>query len=947
MNKKPTYEELEQRVKDLEKKAVGRKRAEEALRESEEKYKFLIDNSKEIILILSKSGKILFANKIAFTSFGYSEKEIIGRSITRFLTKDSLKKALSALAQEFLGYPQPEMEVRIKEKSSKIRYLKFAEGSTFVHEKGKLIGVMVNARDITQEKQAQEALSRRDTILGAVSSAAERFLRATSLEDVNVQEILAQLGQATNVSRVYVFENHIGDDGTHLTTQRYEWVSSEIMSQMDNPDLYNFPWRAGGMGRWEKTLRQGQLIQGYVREFPTSEQEILVPQNIQSIVAVPIFVEEKWWGFIGFDECQKEREWFTAEIGAIKTAGTILGALIERKQAEEALQEKSLQVQRLADELELIIDGIPGLVFFKDTENRFVRVNKFVADAHQRTKKQLEGTSCFELYSREMAQAYFEDDLEVIQSRRPKLNIDEPWKTEQGTRWLNTSKIPYLNEKGEITGVIGLSLDITERKKAEEALRESEEKYRNLIESLQEGVWVIDEDAKTVFVNYPMAEMLGYTEEEMLGIDLFEFMDEKAVDTAKENLERREAGITEQHDFEFIQKDGSRVNVILVTRPLTDNDGNYKGAIAGVINVTERMQAEEALRESEEKYRSLVESTEDSIYLVDRNCAYLFMNKMHLSRFGMKANEVIGRAYGEFHSKKETNEFAKRVNEIFENARSLSYEYRSDKNGRYYIRTLSPVKDLEGNIVAVTVVSKDITERKQAEEDLRQANEELSREHNQRKILSKRLIDLLEKDRRQIAMELHDHIGQTLTSIKMNLETIHGKLKPGHTELGDQMTVAQERTIQAIKDIKNVSHGLRPPMIDALGVVSSLRELCNEVQQQTDMEIHFFSRGIPKRFEEEKELAIYRIAQEALTNIIRHAQAKNVFVNLVKKDEKLSLSVEDDGAGFDYHKAMQTSGRKGALGLRIMRERAVQLDGEFTLESQPGKGTHLLVEIPL
>ena len=196
-------------------------------------------------------------------------------------------------------------------------------------------------------------------------------------------------------------------------------------------------------------------------------------------------------------------------------------------------------------------------------------------------------------------------------------------------------------------------------------------------------------------------------------------------------------------------------------------------------------------------------------------------------------------------------------------------------------------------------------------------------------------------------MELHDHIGQTLTSLKINLEMIHDQFKPINPKLGSQIKAAGEKATQAIKDVKNVSHGLRPAMIDALGVVSSLRELFNVIQKQTDMEIRFFNRGIPKRFEEEKELAIYRIAQEALTNIIRHAQAKNIFVNLVKKDEKLSLSGEDDGIDFDQDNVMQSSKRKGPLGLLIMRERAVQLDGEFTIEPQSGKGTHLLVEIPI
>jgi signal transduction histidine kinase len=158
---------------------------------------------------------------------------------------------------------------------------------------------------------------------------------------------------------------------------------------------------------------------------------------------------------------------------------------------------------------------------------------------------------------------------------------------------------------------------------------------------------------------------------------------------------------------------------------------------------------------------------------------------------------------------------------------------------------------------------------------------------------------------------------------------------------------AVDKTMQAMTDVKNVSHGLRPTMIDVLGIVSSLRNLFSEVKQQTGIEIRFFNRKIPKRFEDEKELAIYRIAQEALTNITRHARAKNVFVNLVKKDDKLSLSVEDDGVGFNQDKVMKVTKRKGPLGLLIMRERAIQLDGELTIESQPGKGTHLLAEIPL
>jgi PAS domain S-box-containing protein len=139
--------------------------------------------------------------------------------------------------------------------------------------------------------------------------------------------------------------------------------------------------------------------------------------------------------------------------------------------------------------------------------------------------------------------------------------------------------------------------------------------------------------------------------------------------------------------------------------------------------VIEHQRADRALKESEEKYRSLVESTKDSIYLMDRDCRYLFINKKHLSRFGLPADKVVGRTYGEFHSVAEAKEFVKKAKEVFETGKSISYEYRSQRDGGYYLRTLSPVKGTDGMATALTVVSKDITELKQSEKSLHESEE--------------------------------------------------------------------------------------------------------------------------------------------------------------------------------------------------------------------------------
>jgi PAS domain S-box-containing protein len=166
--------------------------------------------------------------------------------------------------------------------------------------------------------------------------------------------------------------------------------------------------------------------------------------------------------------------------------GNVLGVfaaardVTERKKAELRSGETTVQLQRMSSELEIIIDAIPGLVFYKDVNNRFLRVNKYMADSYKKTKKQLEGASCFDLHPQKEAQAYFDDDLQVIRSRTPKLGIDERFETESGVSWISTSKIPYFDEKGEVVGVIGVSMNITERKQAEERIQQQTKEIMDL-----------------------------------------------------------------------------------------------------------------------------------------------------------------------------------------------------------------------------------------------------------------------------------------------------------------------------------------------------------------------------------------------------------------------------------------------------------------------------------
>jgi PAS domain S-box-containing protein len=175
-----------------------------------------------------------------------------------------------------------------------------------------------------------------------------------------------------------------------------------------------------------------------------------------------------------------------------------------------------------------------------------------------------------------------------------------------------------------------------------QSLAESEKKYRQLIETLQEGVWAIDKDGYTTFVNPRMAEMLGYAPEEMLGRPLFSFMDEAGVRIAKTKLEHREQGVKEQHDFEFVKKNGERIYAVLETGPLKDANGRYAGALAGVIDLSERKRMETALRGSEEKFRSVVEQSGDGIVLTDDRGTVIEWNRSAEQILGLGRKKALG-----------------------------------------------------------------------------------------------------------------------------------------------------------------------------------------------------------------------------------------------------------------------------------------------------------------
>ncbi len=370
-----------------------------------------------------------------------------------------------------------------------------------------------------------------------------------------------------------------------------------------------------------------------------------------------------------------------------------------------------------------ILDMAPYGLFMIDLTGKILAANKSGAKRLGKTVQEIIGTTLREYFPPHVSENRRLKGIEAVKWGKP-VSFEDHFEG----RWYHNTILPLFDDKGTVKGLGILGSDVTAFRLAEEALRESEEKYRNLIESLQEGIWVIDEGGKTVFVNAPMAEMLGYTRAEMLGRHLFEFMDEENVERAKENLKRGEEGLKEQYDFEFIRKDGSKIYTILETSPLMDKDGNYQGAIAGVVNVTERKQTEEALRKERDVAQKYLDTAGSLIMVLSASGDMALMNRMGCKILGYEEEQLLGKNFVDHSVPHKFRSEIRRKFQGLANAQIEELDYENpvltrDGQERTILWRNRLLYDETGAYTGTISSGVDITERKRAEEALKESEE--------------------------------------------------------------------------------------------------------------------------------------------------------------------------------------------------------------------------------
>ena len=562
--------------------------------------------------------------------------------------------------------------------------------------------------------------------------------------------------------------------------------------------------------------------------------------------------------------------------------------------------------------------------------------------------------------------------------------VEREIKTSEG-RWYLMDVTPYRTSDDCINGVVITFLEITRRKQQEEELRKlyqqierQSQAFDATFSTITDFVYIFDRDGRFLYANQLLLDLWGLKAEDAIGKTLAEVGYDKDVE-AKLLADIRQVYDTKQSlrgETPYTNPKGISGYFEYIFNPQFAADGTVEIISGSTRDISERREMEERLRSSEERLRLLIESAKDyAIITTTPDVLIDSWNKGAERIFGWSEAEVIGksneilftpedRAAGVPEKETETT-----LEKGF--AEDERWHIRKDGSRFYVSGVMWQLLDPEGKLIGFVKIARDMTEKIQADEKLRRAHEYLeikvaertselaaSNESLQNEIVERRqieqnrltllrkLVTTQEDERQRISRELHDHLGQQLTALRLNLESLRENCRE-YADLYDKITQTQKIAAQLDADVDFLAWELRPAALEDLGLRSALENYVKEWSLHFGIPSEFHTAGLDDiKLTPEVEINLYRIMQEALNNTSKYAEAKQASVLFERHDGHITLIIEDDGAGFDIKEATTFEKGKG-LGLIGMRERATLIGGTLEIESGSGQGTTIFVRLPL
>ena len=824
---------------------VPAKPAEERASESEQRYRYIVDHSKDIILILNKRGKITFANKRTLDIFGYTLREMVGKSIASFLTKGGIRKALSAVTQEFLGRPQPELEVQAKTKAGEIRHLCVAEGSAPIREHGKLAGVMISASDITERKNAETGL----------------------LESEEKFRNLAE--QSPNM----IFINKKGK--VVYANAKCEEILGYPREEICSPAFDFFVLIAP---EFKDVLRRNFSEHSKGKEVPPFEYTIIGKDGtrIEAILATKLIDYENEKAILG-----------------------VVTDITERKTAEKGIQESEEKYRQL-------FSTISDAIFVMDVDTLGM------IDAND---------SALSLYGYGREEFLSLTLLDI--SAEPEKSLASVKKTEGGKSF----RIPlrYHRKKDGTLVPVEISVcdfhlkgrkvictvirDITERLAAEQALRKNEEQYRSVVENSQEGIFIIDDAFRILYANDELSRISGYSREEILGRNFQIFLDDESKNLVADRYLRRQRGesLPPRYEIKVVRKDGERRHAELSSAIIRDSKEKTK-TIGQILDVTERFRMEERVRQERDRARTYLDIAGVILIVINGDQTISLINKKGCEVLGYPEREIVGRNWFDHFLPPASREETKKVFSRLMAGEIAPVEYHENAvvtragDERLIAWHNQILADASGRIYASMSSGEDITERRQAEDEIRRLNAELERRVKDRTIQLASSNKELEAFVYSVSHDLRAPLRSIDGFSLALLEEYGGRLDERGRHYLDRVRSAAGQMGLEIEDLLKLSRLTRSDMIFAdVNLTRLVEKIAAELKESRPERAAdwIIAPGVTAEGDARLlEVALRNLLENAWKFTSKHPSARIEF-GVRERDGQPVYFVRDDGAGFD------------------------------------------------
>ena len=561
-------------------------------------------------------------------------------------------------------------------------------------------------------------------------------------------------------------------------------------------------------------------------------------------------------------------------------------------------------------------------IFVTDAKGNFIDVNK--------AGRKMLGYSLEELKSMSVPEILFPDEIERFHSGIERLlegdGLRERGKFKRKDRSVFIGEVSSTKlSNGHLQAIIR---DITEQSKEKEELLKSEERFRQTLDHLLEGCMIIGFDWTYLYVNDAAAKNGQNTPENLLGRSMLEMYPGVEKSTVFAHYKRcMEERIPQRFEEPFTFADGTTVWNKFTVEPINE------GIFVLALDITNRKNIEEQLWKNEARMKAALSMIKFTVFNQNTELIYTWLFQ---SQVGYTFEQVKGKTDEDLFPQETAQYLTDIKRSVLANGKSARGKFEMFRNSlkKVYDLFIEPLLSIDGQIIGITGASVDITEQTRAEEEIIKSREQLMQ-------LYRHLNDVREEERAIMAREIHDELGQSLASLKLDLIGIQED-NERQVKLKRKINKAITMVDNSIKTVRKISSALRPQMLDELGLASAIEWLSNDFKKRSGIKCELDLQEIDN-LEPNISISLFRIFQASLTNIMLHSKAKSISIKLKSGDGVLFLSVKDDGIGITQE---QISSSK-SFGIVGMQERTNQINGTFEIHSQTNLGTEIIVLVPL